>query len=278
MMFKRLAAMAMTAVLGAALLTGCGSSTDSTGEAPAEGATTAAESATGAAATSTVPTVTEGKLIMATNAYFPPYEYYEGSEIVGIDAEIAEAIGEKLGLEVEIQDMEFDSIITAVSTGKADIGLAGMTVTPERKKNINFSDTYATGIQSVIVTEDSDIQTIDDLQGKKIGVQLSTTGDIKASEQFGEENVEKFNKGNDAVMALSQGKIDAVIIDNQPALSYVASTDGLKILDTQYAEEEYAACIAKGNDALLDAVNGALAELKEDGTIQSILDKYISAE
>ncbi len=278
MMFKRLAAMAMTAVLGAALLTGCGSSTDSTGEAPAEGATTAAESTTGAAATSTVPTVTEGKLIMATNAYFPPYEYYEGNEIVGIDVEIAEAIGEKLGLEVEVQDMEFDSIITAVSTGKADIGLAGMTVTPERQKNINFTDTYATGIQSVIVREDSDIQTIDDLQGKKIGVQLSTTGDIKASEQFGEENVEKFNKGNDAVMALSQGKIDAVIIDNQPALSYVASTDGLKILDTQYAEEEYAACIAKGNDALLDAVNGALAELKEDGTIQSILDKYISAE
>ena len=277
MMFKRLAAMAMTAVLGAALLTGCGSSTDSTGEAPAEGATTAAESTTGAAATSTVPTVTEGKLIMATNAYFPPYEYYEGNEIVGIDVEIAEAIGEKLGLEVEVQDMEFDSIITAVSTGKADIGLAGMTVTPERQKNINFTDTYATGIQSVIVREDSDIQTIDDLQGKKIGVQLSTTGDIKASEQFGEENVEKFNKGNDAVMALSQGKIDAVIIDNQPALSYVASTDGLKILDTQYAEEEYAACIAKGNDALLDAVNGALAELKEDGTIQSILDKYISA-
>ena len=278
MMFKRLAAMAMTAVLGAALLTGCGSSTDSTGEAPAEGATTAAESTTGAAATSTVPTVTEGKLIMATNAYFPPYEYYEGNEIVGIDVEIAEAIGEKLGLEVEVQDMEFDSIITAVSTGKADIGLAGMTVTPERQKNINFTDTYATGIQSVIVREDSDIQTIDDLQGKKIGVQLSTTGDIKASEQFGEENVEKFNKGNDAVMALSQGKIDAVIIDNQPALSYVASTDGLKILDTQYAEEEYAACIAKGNDALLDAVNGALAELKENGTIQSILDKYISAE
>ena len=278
MMFKRLAAMARTAVLGAALLTGCGSSTDSTGEAPAEGATTAAESTTGAAATSTVPTVTEGKLIMATNAYFPPYEYYEGNEIVGIDVEIAEAIGEKLGLEVEVQDMEFDSIITAVSTGKADIGLAGMTVTPERQKNINFTDTYATGIQSVIVREDSDIQTIDDLQGKKIGVQLSTTGDIKASEQFGEENVEKFNKGNDAVMALSQGKIDAVIIDNQPALSYVASTDGLKILDTQYAEEEYAACISKDNTELLDAVNGALAELKADGTIQSILDKYIVTE
>lgn len=272
MKFRKVMTLAMAAVLGASLLAGCGNSAkDTQDNAPAE-------STTDAAATSTVPTVTEGKLIMATNAYFPPYEYYEGNEIVGIDVEIAEAIGEKLGLEVEVQDMEFDSIITAVSTGKADIGLAGMTVTPERQKNINFTDTYATGIQSVIVREDSDIQTIDDLQGKKIGVQLSTTGDIKASEQFGEENVEKFNKGNDAVMALSQGKIDAVIIDNQPALSYVASTDGLKILDTQYAEEEYAACIAKGNDALLDAVNGALAELKEDGTIQSILDKYISAE
>ncbi len=272
MKFRKVMTLAMAAVLGASLLAGCGNSAkDTQDNAPAE-------STTGAAATSTVPTVTEGKLIMATNAYFPPYEYYEGNEIVGIDVEIAEAIGEKLGLEVEVQDMEFDSIITAVSTGKADIGLAGMTVTPERQKNINFTDTYATGIQSVIVREDSDIQTIDDLQGKKIGVQLSTTGDIKASEQFGEENVEKFNKGNDAVMALSQGKIDAVIIDNQPALSYVASTDGLKILDTQYAEEEYAACIAKGNDALLDAVNGALAELKEDGTIQSILDKYIVTE
>ena len=271
MKFKKVITLAMAAVLGASLLTGCGSSTKDTQEAPAEGNTTAAVE-------STVPTVTEGKLIMATNAYFPPYEYYENNEIVGIDAEIAEAIADKLGLEVEIQDMEFDSIITAVATGKADIGLAGMTVTPDREKNINFSDTYATGIQSVIVTEDSDIQSIDDLAGKKIGVQLSTTGDLYASDEFGEENVEKFNKGNDAVMALSQGKIDAVIIDNQPALSYVASTDGLKILDTQYAEEEYAACISKDNDALLEAVNGALAELKEDGTIQSILDKYIVTE
>lgn len=270
MKFGKLATLAMAAVLGASLLTGCGSSTDDTKE--------AAEGSTSAVAESAFTTVSEGKLIMATNAYFPPYEYYEGNEIVGIDVEIAEAIGEKLGLEVEVQDMEFDSIITAVSKGKADIGLAGMTVTPERQKNINFTDTYATGIQSVIVTEDSDIQSIDDLQGKKIGVQLSTTGDIKASEEFGEENVEKFNKGNDAVMALSQGKIDAVIIDNQPALSYVKSTDGLKILDTQYAEEEYAACISKENDALLDAVNGALAELKEDGTIQSIIDKYIVTE
>ncbi len=272
MKIRKVITLAMVAVLGASLLTGCGSSTQDTQD------NASAESTTGAAATSTVPTVTEGKLIMATNAYFPPYEYYEGTEIVGIDAEIADAIGEKLGLEVEIQDMEFDSIITAVSTGKADIGLAGMTVTPERQQNINFSDTYATGIQSVIVKEDSDIQSIDDLQGKKIGVQLSTTGDIIASEDFGEENVEKFNKGNDAVLALTQDRVDAVIIDNQPALSFVESNEGLKILDTQYAEEEYAACISKDNEELLEAVNDALAELKEDGTIQSILDKYIVAE
>ncbi|MDO5147542.1 MAG: transporter substrate-binding domain-containing protein [Eubacteriales bacterium] len=267
MKLKKMMTLALTVALGTCVLAGCGGSGDT--KAPAEGST---------GAESGIPTVTEGKLIMATNAYFPPYEYYEGNEIVGIDAEIAQAIGDKLGLEVEIADMEFDSIITAVQTGKADIGLAGMTVTPEREKNINFSDTYATGIQSVIVKEDSDIKSIDDLQGKKIGVQLSTTGDIFASDDFGAENVEQFNKGNDAVMALTQGKIDAVIIDNQPALSYVAGNKGLQILDTSYVEEEYAACISKENPELLEAVNGALAELERDGIIQSILDKYIVAD
>ena len=174
--------------------------------------------------------------------------------------------------------MEFDSIITAVQTGKADMGLAGMTVTDERKQSVNFSDTYATGIQVVIVTEDSDIASVDDLEGKKIGVQLSTTGDIYASDDYGEDFVEQYNKGADAVMALKQGKVDAVIIDNEPAKSFVAANEGLKILDTEYVTEDYAACINKENAELLDAVNGALAELKEDGTLQSILDKYITAE
>ena len=174
--------------------------------------------------------------------------------------------------------MEFDSIITSVQTGKADIGLAGMTVTDERKQSVNFSDTYATGIQVVIVTEDSDIATVDDLAGKKIGVQLSTTGDIYASDDYGEENVEKFNKGADAVMALAQGKIDAVIIDNEPAKNFVTANEGLKILDTEYVTEDYAACINKENTELLDAVNGALAELKADGTLQKIIDQYITAE
>lgn len=229
-------------------------------------------------ASSEIKTVKEGVLTMATNATFPPYEYYEGSEIIGIDKEIAEAVANKLGLELKIEDMEFNSIIIAVTQGKADIGLAGMTVTDERKEAVDFSDSYATGIQAVIVPEDSEIKSIDDLTGKKIGVQLATTGDIYAKDDFGEENVEAYNKGADAVMALKQGKVDAVIIDNQPALSFVKSTDGLKLLETEYAVEDYAAAIAKGNDALVTAVNGALAELKEDGTIQSVIDKYIVSE
>lgn len=267
MKLKKLLALSLSAVMAATLLCGCGSKSTDT-----------AEDATVAAGEATVSTVTDGVLTMATNAYFPPYEYYEGSEIVGIDAEIAQAIADKLGLELKIEDMEFDSIITAVQTGKADMGLAGMTVTEERLQTVNFSDTYATGIQSVIVKEDSDIQSLDDLTGKKIGVQLSTTGDIYATDDYGAENVEQYNKGADAILALTQGKIDAVIIDNQPALNFVDSNEGLRILDTEYVEEEYAACISKDNEALLEAVNGALEELKADGTIQSILDKYIVAE
>lgn len=253
-MKKRILSIALVAVMAATMLCACGKK-ESVGM-----------------------TVNDGVLTMATNAYFPPYEYYEGEDIVGIDAEIAKAVADKLGLELKIEDMEFDSIITAVQTGKADMGLAGMTVTDERKQSVNFSDTYATGIQVIIVTEDSDIATVDDLAGKKIGVQLSTTGDIYASGDYGEDNVEKYNKGADAVMALTQGKVDAVIIDNEPAKNFVASNDGLKILDTEYVTEDYAACINKDNTELLDAVNGALAELKEDGTLQQIIDKYITAE
>lgn len=253
-MKKRIFSMALVAVMAAAMLCGCGS-----------------KGASGM-------TVEDGVLTMATNAYFPPYEYYESEKVVGIDADIAKAIADKLGLELKIEDMEFDSIITAVQTGKADMGLAGMTVDEKRKKSVNFSDSYATGIQVVIVTEDSDIASIDDLAGKKIGVQLSTTGDMYASEDYGEEFVEQYNKGADAVMALQQGKVDAVIIDNEPAKSFVAVNDGLKILDTEYAIEDYAACINKENNALLEAVNGALAELKEEGKLQEILDKYITAD
>lgn len=222
--------------------------------------------------------VKKGVLTMATNAYFPPYEYYDGSEVVGIDVEICRAVAEKMGLKLEVQDMEFDSIITAVSSGKADLGMAGMTVTEDRLKSINFSTSYATGVQVVIVREESEIESIDDLSYVVIGVQLATTGDIYACEDYGTDHVEEYNKGNDAVMALLQGKVDAVIIDNEPAKAFVAATEGLRILDTEYVTEDYAACIRKDNKALLDEFNAALDELIKDGTVQAIIDKYISAE
>lgn len=223
-------------------------------------------------------TVTSGKLTMVTNAEFPPYEYYEGEDIVGIDAEIAGLIAEKLGLEIQIVDTAFDSIIPGVQSGKYDMGMAGMTVDEKRKKSVNFSDSYATGIQSVIVKEDGDIKTLDDIEGKKIGVQTTTTGDIYASDSYGEENVVKYENGAAAVQALVSGKVDCVIIDNEPAKSYVNANEGLSILDTEYAIEDYAICFAKENDKLQEAVNKALGELKEDGSLQKIIDKYISAD
>lgn len=220
-------------------------------------------------------TVKEGKLIMATNAYFQPYEYYDGDKIVGIDAEIAAEIAKKLGLELEIQDMAFDSIITAVSSGSADFGLAGMTVSEDRLKEIDFSISYAKGVQVVIVKEDSTIKTVDDVTGKKVGVQLGTTGDIYATDDYGEDKVTQYTTGNEAVAALLGGDVDCVIIDNEPAKAFVTNNKGLKILDTTYADEDYAACIRKGNKELLDAVDEAIDQLIADGTIDKIVDKYI---
>ena len=239
---------------------------------------TSSSSTSKSGTSSDIKTVTEGTLTMGTNAYFPPYEYYEGDSIVGIDADIAQAVADKLGLTLKIEDMEFDSIITAVTTGKVDMGLAGMTVTEDRKKNVNFSDSYATGVQAIIVKEDSPIKTADDLAtAGVIGVQLGTTGDIYCKDDFGEDHVDEYNKGNDAVMALVSGKVDAVVIDNEPAKSYVAANKGLKILDTEYVVEDYAAAISKENDALKDAINKALSELKADGTLDAIIQKYIPA-
>lgn len=214
-------------------------------------------------------------LVMATNATFPPYEYYDGDEIVGIDAEIAKAIADKLGMELRIDDMEFNSIITAVNSGQADIGMAGMTITEDRKQSVDFSDPYATGVQVVIVTQDSPIQSIEDLTGKKIGVQLTTTGDIYATDEFGKDNVVQFNKGADAVLALKNGQVDAVIIDNEPAKAFVAQNEGLKILEAEFKNEDYCIAFKKGNDELREKVNNALNELIADGTVQGIIDKYI---
>lgn len=217
-------------------------------------------------------------LTMATNAEFPPYEYHEGNDIVGIDAEIAAAIAEKLDMTLEIQDMAFDATLVALSTGQVDMVMAGLTVTEDRKENANFSDTYAEGHQVIIVKNDSTITDPDDLPGMTIGVQTNTTGDIYATEDYGEEAMKRYNKGADAVMALNQDLIDAVIIDLEPARAFVAANEGLKILETEYATEEYAIAINKNNDELLEKVNGALKELIADGTVQDILDRYISAE
>ena len=236
-------------------------------------------------------------LTMATNAAFPPYEYVEGGEFVGIDVEIAKAIAEKLGMTLEIKDVDFGAIIGGVQSGKFDMGMAGMTVTDERLKSVNFSTTYATGIQSVIVLADSEYTSFEDFytgfdadgnpagvkEGIKIGVQQDTTGDIYSSDVpakwgFGEDNVVRYKTGADAVQALKSGKVTAVIIDNEPAKSFVAANDGLKILDGEYANEDYAICVAKENTELLDSINKALAELQADGTIDKIIKKYIPAE
>lgn len=225
------------------------------------------------------------KLVMATNASFPPYEYKDGEAFAGIDVEIAGLIAEKLGMELQIEDVEFGSIIGGVQTGKFDMGMAGMTVTDERLESVNFSSTYAKAKQVIIVKEGSAIKTIDDLKADgsmKIGVQQDTTGDIYASDTeenggYGEDNVIRYKTGNDAVQALVSGKVDCVIIDNEPAKSYVAANEGLTILATEYVEEEYAICVAKENTELLDQINKALEELTADGSIKKIVDKYIAA-
>lgn len=283
---KKIATLLAALMLMTAAFAGCG---NDAGSSAAGTSSTASESSTTQSSetsqeASTEETSGSGEtLVMATNAFFEPYEYYEGDEIVGIDAEIGKAIADKLGMDFEISDMEFDAIIPAIQNGKASIGMAGMTVTPDREKNVSFSQTYATGVQVIIVPEGSDITSADDLEGKKIGVQQGTTGDLYCSDTpenggFGEDAVTRYSKGSDAVMALLSGKVDCVVIDNEPAKAFVEANEGLKILDTAYVEEEYAIAVAKDNTELLEKVDAALGELKEDGTVQSIIDKYITAE
>ena len=225
-----------------------------------------------------VKTVEEGVLNIATNAEFPPYEFKEGDGFAGIDIEIAGAIAEELGLELKVNDVEFGSIIGGVQSGKYDIGIAGMTKTEERLQSVNFSETYATAVQVIIVKEDSEIQSADDLEGHKIGVQQDTTGDIYCCDDFGDENVTEYRNGAEAVQGLLAGKVDCVVIDNEPAKSYVAAAPGLKILDTEYVSEEYAICIAKENEELLTKINEVITKLQESGKLQEIVDKYIASE
>ena len=266
--------------VAALALTACGgsSSTASSAAASSVASSAAASSEAASAAATELTTVEAGKLTMATNAAFPPYEMTtDAGEFEGIDIETAQAIADKLGLELQIDDMDFDAALLSVQQGKADIVMAGVTVTDERKAVMDFSDSYATGIQSIIVPEGSDIASPDDLAGKKIGTQRGTTGYIYCSDDFGDENVVAYDDGLTAVQALNNGQVDAVVIDNAPAKEFVAANPGLVILDTSYAEEDYAIGVAKGS-SLKDADNAALEELKADGTLQSIVDKYITAE
>ena len=273
-------AMAVVMALG---LSACGGS-NSAASSSAAGSVSGSASGSVSNGDPAFTTVTPGKLTMSTNASFPPYEMVaDDGSFEGIDIEVAGAIAEKLGLELQVDDMGFDAALQAAQTGKSDMVMAGVTVTEERQAVMDFSNSYANGVQVVIVKEGSPIQTVDDLaNANMIGCQMGTTGytfcsDTPENGGFGEDHVTPYDDGAAAVQALMNGQIDAVVIDNMPAQEYVAANPGLKILDGEFTNEDYAIGVAKGNTALLDAINGALEELTNDGTIQSIVDKYISA-
>ena len=279
----------MTAAALVLSLAACGSTASSAASSEAaspeatssDAASSEAASSEAASETETaeLSTVEPGKLFMSTNAAFPPYEMTTDSgEFEGIDIETAQAIADKLGLELQIDDMDFDAALLAVQQGKADMVMAGVTVTDERQNVMDFTDSYATGIQSIIVKEDSDIASVDDLAGKKIGTQRGTTGYLYCSDDFGDENVVAYDNGLTAVQMLNNGQVDCVVIDNAPAKEFIAANPGLKLLDTAYVEESYAIGVGKGNTELKDAINTALEELKADGTLQAIVGKYITAE
>ena len=275
---KKVFALALTVLMVMSMFAGCGSS--NTTEAPAATAaeTTAAATTAAETAAAELKTVESGKLIMSTNAAFPPYEMVaDDGSFEGIDVEVAGAIAEKLGLELVVDDMDFDAALLAVQQNKSDIVMAGVTVTEDRQLVMNFSDSYATGVQVVIVKEGSDV-TLDNLGEKMIGTQRGTTGYIYTSDDYGDDHVTAYDNGASAVQALINGQVDCVVIDSAPAEAFVAANAGLTILDTEYVTESYAIGVNKDNTALLDAINQALAELTADGTVQSIVDKYISAE
>ena len=277
---KKMFALVLAVLMVAALLAGCGSSTaetkaPETTAAPAPAATEAAAPAETEAAAPAFTTIESGKLIMSTNAAFPPYEMVaDDGSFEGIDVEIAGAIAEKLGLELVVDDMDFDAALLAVQEGKSDIVMAGVTVNEDRKLVMNFSDTYSKGVQVVIVKEGSDV-TLDNLGDQMIGTQRGTTGYIYASGDYGEDHVTAYDNGASAVQALMNGQVDCVIIDSAPAQAFVEANAGLTILDTEYTSEDYAIGLNKDNTALLEAINGALKELTEDGTIPAIVEKYI---
>ena len=285
---KKLLSLLLAASMCVVLLAACGSngsadaSKGAASSAPAASAAASGDKADGDAAE--VKTIESGKLIMATNAQFPPYEMVadgdgvNGTGFEGIDIEIAAAIAEKLGLELQVDDMDFDAALTAVQQGKCDLVLAGLTYTDERAQLMTFSDSYAQGVQAIIVKEGSAIASPDDLANAgMIGTQRGTTGYIYCTDDFGENHVAAYDNGAAAVQALMNGQVDAVVIDKMPAETFAAENDGLKVLDTAYTTEDYCAAMNKDNEALTKEVNVVLAELKADGTLDQIVAKYINA-
>ncbi len=250
---KKFAALFMTAAVAVGLLTACGGSSEEV--------------------------LSDGVLTVGTNAEFPPFEYVDDNgEPDGFDIALIKAIGEKMGLEVQVENMEFDSLVAAIGS-KIDVAIAGMTVTDERKESVDFSDAYYEAVQYVIVPADSEIATADDLVGKTIGVQLGTTGDFIATDDIADTKVSQYSKAVDAVNDLVNGKVDCVIIDKNPALVFESKFEGqVKAIDGAqfgFGTEEYAIALPKGNTAMADAVNNALKEIKEDGTFDKLVADYI---
>ena len=298
--FKKLAALGLTAALSLSLLAGCGGGTTGTAETPSGSSESPTAQTESAAPETETPaaggygeftTLEEGKLIMVTNASFPPYEMTDdNNNVIGIDPEIAQAIADKLGLELVIDNIDFDAALISVQEGRADVMLAGLTYNADRDLVMDFTDPYATGVQVIIVREgdttiagtNDDLQLVDAdgnvLEDIQIGVQRGTTGELYCQDAHGVDHVTSLDNGSVAVQALLNGQVDCVVIDNGPAQEYVAATPGLEILEGAYVVEDYCAAVDEGNTALLEAVNTALNELIDDGTVQSIMDKYIAAE
>ncbi len=278
---KKFISMVLACLMVCGLFAGCGSNAET--KAPETTAAAAQTTAAAEAPAAAFSTIEEGKLIMSTNAAFPPYEMVaDDGSFEGIDVEVAGAIAAKLGLELVIDDMDFAAALLAVQQNKSDIVMAGVSVTEDRLMVMNFSDSYATGVQVVIVKEGSDV-TMDNLGEMMIGCQQGTTGYIYASDSpenggYGEDHVTAYENGASAVQALMNGQVDCVIIDSAPAAEYVAANPGLTLLEGNWVEESYAIGMNKDNTALVEAVNTALAELTADGTVQAIIDKYIAAE
>lgn len=214
------------------------------------------------------------KLYVGTNAEFEPFEYRESGNIVGFDIELVNEIAKLINKEIEIEDMAFDGLLPALQTKKIDLIIAGMTATEERKKNVNFSEPYYKSQQAMVVhKEENNIKTFDDLVGKEVGVILGYTGDLIVSE-ISDVRVQRYNATSEAIMGLKAQKVQAVVLDYEPAKNYSAQNPELKLVETDSASEEYAIAIRKEDTQLLEDINKALNTLKENGTYETLLNKY----